>query len=67
MIQLLNVVKATNDNDLYLVFEFMDSDLHVVIKNRLLLTIHHQYIMYQVTHTLSISLSINQSINQSID
>ena len=48
VIQLLNVVKATNNIDLYLVFEFMDSDLHVVIKNRLLQPAHHPYIMYQV-------------------
>ena len=48
VIQLLNVVKASNNIDLYLVFEFMDSDLHVVIKNKLLQPAHHPYIMYQV-------------------
>ena len=48
VVQLLNVVRAANDVDLYLVFEFMDTDLHAVVKNRLLQPIHHQYIMYQV-------------------
>ena len=42
------MVKAGNNIDLYLVFEFMDTDLHVVIKNKLLQPVHHQYIMYQV-------------------
>ena len=48
MIQLLNVVKAKNDIDIYLVFEYMDTDLHAVIKGKILMPIHHQYIMYQV-------------------
>ncbi|CAI8043389.1 Mitogen-activated protein kinase 15 [Geodia barretti] len=48
VVQLLNVVRAANDVDLYLVFEFMDTDLHAVVKNRLLQPIHHQYIMYQL-------------------
>ena len=48
VVQLLNVVTAANNADLYLVFEFMDSDLHAVIKNKLLQPVHHQYIMYQV-------------------
>lgn len=48
VIQLLNVVRATNNIDLYLVFEFMDTDLHAVIKNGLLSSVHHQYIMYQL-------------------
>ena len=32
IIQLLNVHRASNDKDLYLVFEFMETDLHHVIK-----------------------------------
>ena len=50
VIQLLNVVKAANEVDLYLVFEFMDTDLHAVIKNKLLLPVHHPYITYQVIY-----------------
>lgn len=48
MIQLLNVIRARNDQDIYLVFEFMDSDLHAVIRAKLLQPVHKQYIMYQV-------------------
>ena len=52
VIQLLNVVKATNDIDLYLVFEFTDTDLHAVIRHRLLQPAHHPYVMYQVEMVL---------------
>ncbi len=55
MIQLLNVIRARNDQDIYLAFEFMDTDLHAVIKAKILQPVHVQYIMYQVdlctTHT----------------
>ncbi len=49
VIQLLNVIKARNDVDIYLVFEFMDTDLHAVVKAKILKPIHVQYIMYQVS------------------
>ena len=49
IIQLLNVHRASNDKDLYLVFEFMETDLHHVIKKgNILKGIHKQYIMYQL-------------------
>ena len=49
VIKLLNVVKANNDKDIYLVFEFMDTDLHNVIKRgNILKDIHKRYIMYQL-------------------
>ena len=49
IIQLLNVHRAANDKDLYLVFEFMETDLHHVIKKgNILKGIHRQYIMYQL-------------------
>lgn len=48
VILLLDVVKACNDLDIYLVFEFMDTDLHAVIKAGILKPVHIQYIMYQV-------------------
>ncbi len=51
MIQLLNVIRARNDQDIYLVFEFMDTDLHAVIKAKILQPVHVQYIMYQVYKT----------------
>ena len=49
IIQLLNVHRASNDKDLYLVFEFMETDLHHVIKKgNILKGIHRQFIMYQL-------------------
>ena len=48
VIRLLNVIRARNDDDIYLVFEFMDTDLHAVIKARILQPVHIQYVMYQV-------------------
>lgn len=56
IIKLLNVIKANNDKDIYLVFEYMDTDLHNVIKKgNILKDIHKRYIMYQLckaTHYL---------------
>ena len=47
IIRLLNVLKAENDRDVYLIFEYMETDLHAVIRANILEEIHKQYIMYQ--------------------
>ncbi|KAF6773794.1 hypothetical protein AHF37_06301 [Paragonimus kellicotti] len=58
IIKLLNVIRAENDKDIYLVFEFMESDLHNCIKKKTILKdIHKKYIFYQLlkageVHTL---------------
>jgi mitogen-activated protein kinase 15 len=52
IIKLLNVLKAENDRDLYLVFEFMETDLHAVIRANILEEIHKQFIMYQLFKAL---------------
>lgn len=31
IVRLLNIIKAENNKDLYLVFDFMETDLHAVI------------------------------------
>ena len=36
----LNIIKAENEKDIYLVFEFMDSDLHAVIRAGILEDVH---------------------------
>ena len=36
IITLLNVLKADNDRDIYLVFEYMDTDLHAAIRANIL-------------------------------
>ncbi|XP_060077453.1 extracellular signal-regulated kinase 2-like [Ylistrum balloti] len=49
IIKLHNVIKAENDKDIYLVFEFMETDLHNVIKRgSILRDVHKRYIMYQL-------------------
>jgi mitogen-activated protein kinase 15 len=52
IIKLWNVLKADNDRDIYLVFEFMDTDLHAVIRANILEEVHKQYIMYQLLKAL---------------
>ncbi|XP_039110075.1 mitogen-activated protein kinase 15 isoform X1 [Hyaena hyaena] len=49
IIRLLEVIRAENDRDIYLVFESMDTDLNAVIrKGRLLKDIHKRFIIYQL-------------------
>ena len=45
-------IKADNDRDIYLVFEYMETDLHAVIRANILEEIHKQYIMYQAFKAL---------------
>jgi len=47
IVTLLDVHKAENDKDIYLVFEYMDADLHMVNSNNLLKPVHVPYVMYQ--------------------
>ena len=48
IIKLHNVFKAENDKDLYLIFEFMEADLHNAIGQKILKDIHNRYIFYQI-------------------
>ncbi|XP_077124580.1 mitogen-activated protein kinase 15 [Ranitomeya variabilis] len=49
IIKLLNVIRAQNDKDIYLVFEYMETDLHAVIKKgSLLKDVHMRYILHQL-------------------
>eukprot|EP00923_Selenidium_pygospionis_P034327 GHVN01059878.1.p5 GENE.GHVN01059878.1~~GHVN01059878.1.p5 ORF type:complete len:143 (-),score=18.44 GHVN01059878.1:1203-1631(-) len=48
IVRLMNVLKADNDKDIYLVFDFMETDLHAVIRANILEEIHKQYIIYQL-------------------
>eukprot|EP01018_Ginkgo_biloba_P027005 Gb_21356 [translate_table: standard] len=52
LVRLLNVLKAENDRDLYLVFEYMETDLHAVIRANILEEVHKQFIMYQLFKSL---------------
>lgn len=52
IIKLLNVHRADNDKDIYLAFEFMETDLHAVIRAHILEDVHKQFIIYQLLRTL---------------
>jgi len=52
IVRLLNVLKADNDVDIYLAFEYMETDLHAVIRAGILEEIHKQYIIYQLLRSL---------------
>eukprot|EP00930_Biecheleria_cincta_P015467 TRINITY_DN128_c0_g1_i1.p1 TRINITY_DN128_c0_g1~~TRINITY_DN128_c0_g1_i1.p1 ORF type:complete len:423 (-),score=96.99 TRINITY_DN128_c0_g1_i1:291-1559(-) len=52
IIRLLNVLKADNDQDIYLVCDYMESDLHAVIRANILEEIHKSYIIYQLLKAL---------------
>ena len=59
IVKLHNVFKADNDRDLYLVFEFLETDLHAVIRANILTDVHKQYIMYQSFKALMFMHSAN--------
>ena len=50
--RLLNALKAENDRDIYLVFEYMETDMHAVVRANILEEIHKQYCMYQIFRAL---------------
>ena len=52
IIRLLNVIKAENDLDLYLVFDYMEADLFNVIRANILQEIHKKFIIYQILKAL---------------
>mmetsp|Transcript_33707 Transcript_33707/g.38324 ORF Transcript_33707/g.38324 Transcript_33707/m.38324 type:complete len:358 (-) Transcript_33707:459-1532(-) len=52
IVRLLNVLRAENDRDIYLVFDYMETDLHAVIRANILEEIHKQYIIYQILKSL---------------
>lgn len=52
IIPLLNVMKADNDRDIYLLFAYCETDLHAVIRANILEDIHKQFIIYQLLKSL---------------
>lgn len=59
IIKLLSIMHANNNKDLYLVFELMETDLHVVIRAKILKLAHKKYIMYQLFKALKYLHSAN--------
>ena len=52
IIKLIDFVKAENKKDLYLIFEFMQCDVHSVIKSDILKGEHKQFIIYQILKSI---------------
>mmetsp|Transcript_11421 Transcript_11421/g.18304 ORF Transcript_11421/g.18304 Transcript_11421/m.18304 type:complete len:378 (-) Transcript_11421:401-1534(-) len=52
IIKLLNVLKADNNRDIYLVFEHMEINLHAVIRAGILVDIHKRFVLYQSVKAL---------------
>jgi len=52
IVKLLKVIPSENQKDLYMVFEYMETDLHKVIRAGLLNPLHMQYIIYQLLKCL---------------
>ena len=48
VVRLPNVLKADNDLDIYLIRDYMEPDLHAVIRANILQDAHKQYIIYQL-------------------
>uniref|UniRef100_A0A7S4UCQ5 Mitogen-activated protein kinase n=1 Tax=Alexandrium monilatum TaxID=311494 RepID=A0A7S4UCQ5_9DINO len=52
IVRLMNVLKAESHMDLYVLFDFMETDLQHVISADMLTTIHVEYVTYQVLKAL---------------
>lgn len=52
VVMLRHVIRAKHDLDIYLVFEYMETDLHAVIRANLLEDVHNKYIIYQLLKAL---------------
>ncbi|EKX73746.1 protein kinase domain containing protein [Theileria equi strain WA] len=48
IVELKEVLPANNNRDVYLVFEYMETDLHAVIRSNILEDVHKRYILYQI-------------------
>jgi mitogen-activated protein kinase 15 len=47
IVSLLNILRAENNKDIYLVFDFMETDLHAVIRANIMENVHKKYVLYQ--------------------
>jgi len=59
IIKLHKIIRAENGEDLYLVFEYMDSDLHYAIRSGILEEDHKRYIIYQLLKAILFIHSAN--------
>lgn len=52
IIKLFDTIRADNSKDVYLLFEFMEADLHNVISEGILKDVHIRFIIYQLAKAL---------------
>ena len=52
IIKLYETIPAENNSDVYIVFEFMEADLHNVIAEGILKEVHTRFIVYQTAKAL---------------
>ncbi|CAJ1381762.1 unnamed protein product [Effrenium voratum] len=52
IVRLMNVMKADSSQDLYVIFDYMESDLQKAIAANLLQPIHVEYVTYQILKAL---------------
>ena len=52
IIGIQNLMEADNDMDIYIVCDYMETDLHAAIKGNILQDVHKQYILYQILKAL---------------
>lgn len=53
MVKLKEVIASEETKDIYLLLEYMESDVFMAIKNRVLDKIHKKYIVYQLASALN--------------
>ncbi|XKL65436.1 hypothetical protein PGB90_008856 [Kerria lacca] len=60
IVKLINIHRSINSNDIYLVFEYMEIDLHKVIRRgNVLKDIHNRFILYQILRAIAYIHSAN--------
>jgi len=59
IITLVNVIRSEYNRDLYFILEYMETDLHVVIRANILEDVHKRYIIYQLLKALKYIHSAN--------
>lgn len=52
IIKLIQIIRAENPLDVYLIFEFMEADLHTAVREGILQASHQKFITYQIAKAL---------------
>ena len=52
IIKLYETIRADNNKDVYILFEYMEADLHNVISEGILKDVHIRFIIYQLAKAL---------------